>query len=89
MEPRRPPDVAAERGAAHRPGAERVDRSEHQADVAGDDLDRGGTQRAQDQRQHLGVAGGGVLPVEDLDPGLQVFARLRRAASCRRQTGPQ
>ena len=59
--------------------AERVDRREHQADVAGDELDRRVAERRDDQPQHLGVVRRRVAGLEDLEARLQVLPRPVRA----------
>ncbi len=56
-------------------GVERVDRRQHQAEVAGDEVDRGVAERRDDQRQHLGVVRRRVAGLEDLEAGLQVLPR--------------
>ena len=79
VEPRRPPDVPPERRLARRAGVERVDRRQHQPEVAGDELDRRIAERLGDQPQHLGVVRRRIAGLEDLEARLQVLARPVRA----------
>ena len=67
--------MAAEGGLAGVGGVEGVDGGEDEAEVAGDEVDGGVAEGFDDEGHDLGVGGGGVGGGEDLEAGLEVFAR--------------